>query len=345
MWMWFGCAAGPVSVEPAAPVPTVEVRPFVRRLDAESVGLDPAALDAFVDRAYASRSDAVILWKDGHEVLHWPPSPKPIETMSATKSVVGLAVAWLVQEGHLEGEQVPVASLLPAMSDHPEVTVGQVVRNVSGLAAPPTNEVYGQPDFVAFAADLEAKALPGAVFAYNNAAYNLLPEVVLAAAGEPIDTVLGEGLFAALGVTETRWSSDPTGHRHGMSGLAMTADDLLKLGQLLVDDGVWEGERLLGTETLALLGSPTGGYAPYGFGWWRMEQDGELVGLRADGYLGQHLVVLFEPRVVAVRQMGWYPGADERDHFVDFHQAVAALVDGGSGRRSDPDPVAPIEPG
>jgi CubicO group peptidase (beta-lactamase class C family) len=64
-----------------------------------------------------------------------------------------------------------------------------------------------------------------------------------------------------------------------------------------------------------------------GFGWWRiLDNSGQHVGIRADGYFGQSLVVLHQHKRVAVRQMNWYPEAERRDTFLDFHQWVVGLV-------------------
>ena len=300
------------------------IDPLARRhADPAALGVDPGAFIALVDRAVDTRTDALVVLVDGDELVHWPPSPKPIETMSMTKSVVGLAVAWQVQHG-LMSPEASASTWIPELD--PAITVDHLVRNTTGLAAPPTNEVYQEPDFVAFGAGLETKAAPGEVWAYNNATYNLVPAVLARSTDQPIDELLAAGLFGTLGIEETRWSRDGSGNCHGMSGLSMTADDLAKLGQLLLD-GTWGGAEVLAPTTLELLAEPTPGADTYGFGWWRIVgDDGELEGLRADGYLGQSLVVLFEPRLVAVRQMAWYPGADERDHFLDFHEAVQALV-------------------
>ncbi|MCB9763762.1 MAG: hypothetical protein H6739_28595 [Alphaproteobacteria bacterium] len=87
------------------------------------------------------------------------------------------------------------------------------------------------------------------------------------------------------------------------------------------------GEALLTPDTVERLGQTTAGFEVYGFGWWRMvDAQGRLIGLRADGDLGQRLVVLPQARLVAVRQMVWYPGAEERDPFLDFFQWVPGLV-------------------
>jgi hypothetical protein len=57
-------------------------------------GINQAALDKLQKRAEASNSDAVVIYKDGKLVGEWYYGKQqgPIETMSATKSIVNLAL-------------------------------------------------------------------------------------------------------------------------------------------------------------------------------------------------------------------------------------------------------------
>lgn len=82
-------------------------------------------------------------------------------------------------------------------------------------------------------------------YCYTDAAFYLLSRVVEARAGVPLDTFLWKELFFPLGVREAAWSRCPQGHAMGATGLYIRVEDMLKLGRLYLDGGVWQGKRIL----------------------------------------------------------------------------------------------------
>ena len=77
--------------------------------------VNPAALDRLLDRARQSNSDAVVILKDGVLVGEWHfGKPEgPIETMSATKSIVNLAVGKLIDSGKIRALDQPIHEFFP----------------------------------------------------------------------------------------------------------------------------------------------------------------------------------------------------------------------------------------
>jgi CubicO group peptidase (beta-lactamase class C family) len=75
-------------------------------------------------------------------------------------------------------------------------------------------------------------------------------------------------LFEPLGIELGHWMEDERGHLHGMSGIGLRAEDLLALGQLLLDGGVYEGKRILPAQWVvaSTRGSETS--PRYGTQWW-----------------------------------------------------------------------------
>jgi CubicO group peptidase (beta-lactamase class C family) len=304
-----------------------------RRVDPASVGLDPAGVDALIARAVESRSDALLLWVDGTEVVRWPEVPEPIETMSMTKSIVSLGIGLLVASGEIPSIDAPASRWIGAWKrgDPSAITLRMLLEHTSGLEAIPSNRIYAAPDIVAQAAALPLTTSPGEAWAYNNAAANLVTAIGTAAAGVPFDQHVDERLLAPLGIPPRPWMRDPAGNVHGGAGLALTADDLLRIGRLMLDEGEWEGERLIPAEWVRDSTAPTPRSEVFGRQWWVSWRDGEIVGFRADGWLGQYLVVVPERRIVAVRQMRATPEIQERgaegvDTFRDFQQRVLDLA-------------------
>jgi hypothetical protein len=304
-------------------------RPLV---DPVSVGLDPDALDRWLVRGMESRSDALILWVDGQTVVRWPEVQQPIETMSVTKSIVSLGIGQLVAAGRIPSVEEPASRWIGAWKrgDHAPITLRMLLEHTSGLAPLTSREIYAAPDIVALAAAQPLVSRPGEAWAYNNSAANLVTAIGTAAAGIPFDAWVQQHLLSPLGIDPRPWATDPAGHVHGGAGLALTADDLLRIGQMMLDEGRWGEQQLVPAEWIRTSTAPNGTVDYFGRQWWPVWEEGRVVGFRADGWLGQVLMVLPEQRLVAIRQMRgteahWKSGDQGVDTYRDFQERVLEL--------------------
>ena len=254
--------------------------------------IDPAALEQLLERAKASESDALVLVLDGKTIGAWyfDRPVGPIEAMSATKSVVALAFGLLIAEKKLDSLDAPVARWFPEWNQgrKSKITIRHLLGNRSGLQNVPHTgvEIYPSADFVQLALCAELAEEPGSTFRYNNKAFNLLPGLVARIGGKPIDELLGNELFAPLGITDWNWTRDPAGTPHGMSGLQIQPADLARIGQLMLDDGMWAGKRLLPAGFVAEITRDQAHPATpeqagtvaelwgqsYGLGWWVIDE-------------------------------------------------------------------------
>ncbi|BFO17638.1 hypothetical protein SHKM778_40260 [Streptomyces sp. KM77-8] len=110
---------------------------------------------------------------------------------------------------------------------------------------------------------------PGTVFAYNQPCTYTLGAIVQRVTGQTLTAYLRPRLLDPLGIGEALWQRDRTGRELGFSGLYAATDAVARLGQLYLDDGMWQGERLLPegwvarasrahTATAGAMGSGTG---------------------------------------------------------------------------------------
>ncbi|HSK18457.1 MAG TPA: serine hydrolase [Longimicrobiales bacterium] len=295
--------------------------------------VDNAALHGLIAAADSAHTHSLVLLRDGQLVGEWHSGgdARRIEAMSVTKSILNLAAGRLQTLGLLESLDTPVHHFFPQWSEGAasRVTICHLMTHTSGIVSDrDTREIYASDDFVQYALDSGVGKEPGSEFFYNNSAVNLLAGVISRIAGQPMDEFLREGLFAALGITDFEWSRDRAGNPHGMSGLQIHARDLAKLGQLVLNRGVWEDRRLIDAawfDTSMTAGSPLNPRA--GMLWWLIREKEDIVGYRADGYLGQYVVIYPESGLVAVRMVMSSPAYDPAtDLFGDFAERVRALA-------------------
>lgn len=365
--------------------------------------VDAAALERLLDEAARTHSDALAVLLDGELVGAWysAAGPRRIESMSVTKSIVNLAVGRLVTLGRIPSVDVPVSAFYPEWNTgrKAKVTLRHLMNHTSGIAAKQsTAEIYASDDFVRLALDAEITSEPGTVFFYNNKAVNLIAGIVEKSAGKRMDLFLRDDLFAHLGIADFGWSLDRAGNPQAMAGLQIRAEDLARLGQLVLQRGEWNGEQLIDEAWFDESLRPSAPNPGAGLLWWLMPSDiavviddsslarlrdagvdptfvaraegargryasgkelgqalaeafgedwrtavrtalephglslhrieiGEILGINANGYLGQYLVIYPAKKLVAVRMIEATKDFDQAtDDFQSFMELVYALV-------------------
>ena len=100
-------------------------------------------------------------------------------------------------------------------------------------------------DWYRFSLDQAMAAEPGTVYAYSDANPILIGGVIAEAAGEPLTAFARKHLFRPLGVTDYCWTLTPAGQPMTDGSFYMRPRDMLKFGQLYLDDGAWRGQRII----------------------------------------------------------------------------------------------------
>ncbi len=103
-------------------------------------------------------------------------------------------------------------------------------------------------------------------------------------------------LFAPLGIQRPTWETDPLGCNFGAGGLFLTVSELTRVGQLLLQEGRWNGKQLIPAAYVQAASAKQveNGAEGYGYLFWR----GKDNSYRADGKYGQFAVIFPEEGVV-----------------------------------------------
>lgn len=280
-----------------------------------------ARLDTLLVRAEETHTDSLaISWHSDSQQWTFGKDAVPILTMSVTKSIVGLVMGRLAPLRKLSSIDEPVHSCFSEWRQGRKrtITVRMLMEHTSGLQNQPmtTVEIYPSPDFVQLALCAELATEPGSTFAYNNKAVNLLAGIVERADGRKLDTFAREELLRPPGITDTPWLRDDAGSPHAMSGLALQATDLTRLGELILQRGEWYGSQLIDKSWFDAMDEPAREGSEPALMWWHhfddrtqvteghvndLEDTGESIAYRAEGDLGQYVYVVPGTRFVAAR--------------------------------------------
>ncbi|MFE4753159.1 serine hydrolase domain-containing protein [Streptomyces mirabilis] len=281
-------------------------------------GVDAAGIHAFLDAVEAApdiEPHSLMILRHGHLVASgwWAPyTPDRRHLLySLSKSFTSTAAGFAVAEGLLRLDD-PVISYFPEFEA--DITDprsrAMLVRHVASMASGHLEETYATSirrdrdeivrGFLLFPPDRD----PGTVFAYNQPCTYTLAAIIQRVSGQSLTEYLRPRLFDPLGIGETAWLQRPPGRDLGFSGLHATTDAIARLGQFYLQDGVWEGRRLLPSSWVAEAtrahistadGTQEGALSDwqqgYGYQFWRSRHGH---GYRGDGAYGQYCLVLPE---------------------------------------------------
>jgi CubicO group peptidase (beta-lactamase class C family) len=135
-------------------------------------------------------------------------------------------------------------------------------------------------------------------------------------AEQPLEQFAKEALFEPLGIQDWEWARFPNGDPGTSGGLHLRPRDLAKLGQLVLDNGVWQGRQIVSadwiTRMVARQSPPSfsfGSLRSYGYLWWqgRSSIDShEIDWVGALGRGGQRLYVVPTLRLLVAVTAGLY---------------------------------------
>jgi len=193
-----------------------------------------------------------------------------------------------------------------------------------------TWQLENSRDWVQFTLDQPMDADPGAKWVYNSGGSQLMSAVIRKATGQTADRYAESHLFGPLGIRDHHWKKTPTGLPDTEGGLYLEALDLARIGWLYLNDGVWDGTRVLPPGFAAASVARhadrinNAGWG-YGYQWWRVDRAGEEVwaGL---GFGGQFLLVLPRHRMVGVINSWTLFDSTPRNVLMPFLDALIAAA-------------------
>lgn len=164
---------------------------------------------------------------------------------------------------------------------------------------------------------------PGMVFHYHDGAPQLVSAAVQKRYGKSFSEFANQNLFLPLGITEWKWEAATDGNTFGAFSLYLKPRDIAKFGQLLLQNGQWNGQRLVDSVWIAeatqpLVNSGSGG-GPYGYYFWIYPAFGAFA---ADGHGGQRIMVFPAKNLVIVYTAWGYTSGE----FFDYFNEVADII-------------------
>ena len=123
-------------------------------------------------------------------------------------------------------------------------------------------------DYLNIVLSTKLKYEPGTTHQYTDAAYYLLSRVVYELTSIDLEDFLRPVLMDKMRFKELAWSKCPYGYSIGATGLYIRTEDMVKLGILYLNKGIWMGERIISEKWVDLVISNGYEFHHIGNGWY-----------------------------------------------------------------------------
>ena len=301
--------------KPDFPFDAVYEQAFVRATP-ESQGISSDLFAALLRELDASKDTEMhhfMALRHGKVICecNFAPYPKGMWhiTHSMCKSITGMAIGMLIEEGKLKLDE----NIYDIFPDHinafskifrPVITVENLLTMTSGVTFNESGIVSGN-DWLGSFLNASVNGKPGTEFQYNSLNTYVLSAIVTKRTGETLTEYLTPRLFSPLGITKYYWETCPKGITKGGWGLFLCAEDMAKLGQLYLQKGKWNGQQLVSEywieiSTARHLKTQNDTYG-YGYQLWMEQRPGSF---EYNGMLGQNVIIYPDMDMVLVTNAG-----------------------------------------
>lgn len=309
-----------------------------------------AEMEAIVAADYSNMAGMVIM-KEGKAVYEkyfcGCTEADRIHVFSVTKSILSILIGIALDKGYIHSVDQKVLEFYPEYTvKKGEKTIQNVtIKDMLTMTAPykyksnPYTKYFTSMDWVKFSLDvLGGKGQIGEFRYAPIVGPDILSGILERAAGQSVFEFAKEYLFAPLGITVERtitfhskeeqmafykatdiscWVAGPTGVNTAGWGLTLSPMDMAKIGQLFLNGGMWNGNRIVSEKWVSDSTSEQSRWKqrdlPYGYLWWIDEQDN---GYAAMGDGGNIIYVSPDKNMVVASTSLFYPRAKDRIEFI-----------------------------
>ncbi|WP_300584759.1 serine hydrolase [Marivita sp.] len=227
---------------------------------------------------------------------------------SCSKSIVALLLGAAIDRGEVASVQAPLSEVAPnilpsnATPGAADITLEDLVTLRAGLERT-SGQNYGawvnSRNWLADALSRPMVAEPGGQMLYSTGSTHILGAALAEATGQSLLAQARERLGRPLSFEIPPWTRDPQGYYMGGNEMALRPTAMLKIANLMRDDGQFEGEQVIpqswvAASTIPYARSPWSGLS-YGYGWFLSPSGYTL----ARGYGGQ-IIASHKARNLAV---------------------------------------------
>ena len=313
---------------------------FLGSLLAAGLTLSPAAATPQRDRpsldsarsaaAELPRLHSLLVSRRGELVLEYHAkgirAARPTNVKSVSKSVISALVGIALHRKVIPSLDTPIVKYFPELQKDSDprkrsITVGDLLTMRAGLESTSFDNYgawVGSRNWVRYVLSLPMASAPGQTMEYSTGNTHLLSAILTRATKTTTHQFAQQVLARPLGFTLAPWPRDPQGIFFGGNEMLLTPAQMVRLGELYLQRGRWEGRQIVPAEWVDASCVPRGRsrFNPdqgYGYGWWTREF-AEQTACFAWGFGGQYIFVFRELSLVVVTTSSATVSDERRDH-------------------------------
>lgn len=237
---------------------------------------------------------------------------------SVAKSIMSVCTGIALDKGLIESLDEPIYKYIYEFSEgrepyHRMITIRHLLTMTSGIYwnggihyhCPMMKQMRNSGDWISHIADCAVVDIPGTKYNYKEWDVILLAKVLDAVCGDMYD-FLDINLFKPLEIESKRWYKSSCGVYYSVgngedfnneTNFKLKAADMIKIGGIFLNGGVYKKERIISKEYINQAVSPQKNNKNYGFLWWIWEESYGCL-----GYGGQSITVIPAKNLVIVTQ-------------------------------------------
>ena len=259
-----------------------------------TVGTSAALEEVFLNAEQLPNLKSLIVYKDNsiikEKYFHNGAADIEHDIRSVTKSVMSTLIGIAIDNGFIQSEDQTIDVFLDPLVGNLDSAKSKIrIRDLLSMSS-------GQP---------------GQTFYYNSGASHLLSIILTQATGMSSYNFAKQYLFQPLGISDHNWSTDKQGSNNGAAGLRLTPQDMLKIGILYLNGGIYNNTQVLprswitkATTAKITTGTVIPFASDYGYLWWNGRAHSRSY-FFANGWGGQFILVVPELSLIVVASNEW----------------------------------------
>lgn len=237
---------------------------------------------------------------------------------SVTKSLIGLLIGVAIDKGFIEDIEQPILPFFdecekqPLFAEKENVKIKHLLSMQSGIewnnrALIKDEWWFSDSPHCFVLNNFPMDSQPGTKFSYNSAVSHLLSGIISRSSGISVKEFAEKHLFSPLGIENFYWQTDNAGEYRGNSELYLLPRDMIKIGEMLLNQGVYKGKRVISQDWITEMVSykaEGNSLMDYGFHW-MLSKDDRPSFFFAGGSGGHHIFIVPSKELVVVTTGHW----------------------------------------
>lgn len=281
--------------------------------------INNANLDKLVQLCDSTKADEILISYKGEVIKHWRRTSfdncliiegesqcggSVMNTASMLKSWIGILIGIAIDKRLIESVDSPICRYLPEWNYGciNKINIRHLLTMSAGIRNKMAgNSILAQKDMNSYVLSLRPDTLPDIYFNYSNESVQILGLLLEKVTHQDLDKVIKEFLFNKLKMNSTSMEKDSVGNTIAFGGCRTTVFDAHNLAVMMLNEGVFDNERIVSESWINQSLTPSKKAQYYGYLWW-LDKNSNPWNYAATGDLGNMTIIFPDIDLIFMRR-------------------------------------------